>query len=99
MYHAIFLGYILISISLPTFLPPCPLSPLVVLISWFESIPHIPPLVHPPSPLVKHSLAAVSSVVNKDIVRIPAETSTVNAYVVKYLHVSAKTPAQVTAQE
>ena len=31
MYHAIFLGYILISISLPTFLPPCPVPPRVVL--------------------------------------------------------------------
>ena len=33
------------------------------------------------------------------IARIPTETPTTNVYVVNYLHIPAKTPTQVTAQE
>ena len=33
------------------------------------------------------------------IVRIPSETPTINSYVVDDLHVPAKTPTHITAQE
>ena len=35
----------------------------------------------------------------KYIVSVPAETPTINAYVVNYLYILARTPTQVTAQE